>query len=351
MRVSMFIIERIPMRKFSSGAGAFGVLLVLAATGAQAAKPYQVIDISGAGTGSGEGTMPTAISGHSVITGYYSDGNRTSHGFVGTAAKTMAAFDAPGAGTASNQGTTPTGINELGTITGSYNDGHAHGFVRHADGSFETFSVMTDTTPMAINNNDVVTGYSQFIGFVRAADGTITQFSVPGGTNTYANAINGKGVIAGYDIAASDGSVHAFVRAADGTITGFDVPGADGTIAQSIDSKGDIVGYSYGGGNRQGFLRARNGMITSFQPPGCNVYSASINFDGNIVGQCLDSSFVGHGYIRHPDGSMEIYDAPGAGTLPSAGTYPAQIGPNGKSVGYYQDNAGVNHGYRLNAGR
>ena len=333
------------MRKSVLGAGVLGVALALAATAAQAAKPYQAIDIPGAGTGSGEGTMPTAISGHSVITGYYSDNNRVNHGFVGKASGTMTTFDVPGA----NQGTTPTGINEQGTITGTYGDGHAHGFVRHPDGSFETFSVMTDSNPTAINSKGVVTGYSQFIGFVRAADGTITPFSVPGGTNTYAMAINGKGVIAGYDIAATDGSVHAFVRATDGTMAPIDVPGADGTIAQSIDSKGDIVGYSYGGAGHQGFLRTKNGTITSFRPQGCDVYTASIAFDGDIVGQCVDSSFVSHGYIRHPDGSLETYSAPGAGNSPSAGTYPAQIGPNGKSVGYYQDNGGVNHGYRLNA--
>ena len=133
-------------------------------------------------TGTRLGFLPKIkdLTAYNRITGYYSDGNRVNHGFVGKASATMTTFDVPGA----NQGTTPTGINEQGTITGTYNDGHAHGFVRHTDGSFETFSVMTDTTPTAINNKGAVTGYSQFIGFVRTADGTITQFSVPGGTNT-----------------------------------------------------------------------------------------------------------------------------------------------------------------------
>ena len=71
-------------------------------------------DAPGAGTGSGQGTLPFAINPEGTITGYYNDANSVGHGFVRTAGGTIMTFDAP------NQvnGTNATAINAEGTVTG-----------------------------------------------------------------------------------------------------------------------------------------------------------------------------------------------------------------------------------------
>ena len=54
--------------------------------------------------------------------------------------------------------------------------------------------------------------------------------------------------------------------------------------------------------------------------------------------------------MRQPDGTITMYDVPGAGTGGTLGTLACAIAPNGKSVGFFVDNNGIYHGYRRNAG-
>jgi predicted membrane protein len=88
-------------------------------------------DVPEAGTGPGQGTFPGLIdclNPAGVITGFYTDANSASHGFVRAANGTITTFDAPGA----VNGTFPLSINPMGTVTGNYNDAsfEPHGFVR-----------------------------------------------------------------------------------------------------------------------------------------------------------------------------------------------------------------------------
>jgi hypothetical protein len=55
------------------------------------------------------------------------------HGFVRSPFGAITTFDAPGAGTASGQGTLPNTPNVFGVITGQYIDstGLHHGFLRY----------------------------------------------------------------------------------------------------------------------------------------------------------------------------------------------------------------------------
>jgi len=332
--------------------GVLGVIAALAAslTDASAASPFVSFDIPGAGTGSGQGTFATATSGKGLITGSFVDSNFIDHGFVGSVKDSFTTFDAPGADTDPNERTWPNGINSSGTVTGFYTTDHMHGFVRHSDGTFETFSVETDTNATAINNKGVVTGYGTHTGFVRAANGSITQFSPPGAASTLPLAINAKGAIAGYYFDSSDFR-HGFLRSPNGTIVTFDVPGGfDHVFANSINNNGDIAGYAYISSSSvfRAFLRTSDGTITVFNPSGCPTsFASGINFDGTIVGNCFAGDFTYHGFTRFPDGTITTYDAPNAGTG-GAGTFPTGIAANGKSVGHAQDNAGVHHGYRLN---
>src|ERR1700753_1679600 len=89
---------------------------LLAANSAQAAQPFAVFDVPGAGTSLGQGTFAMAMNSKNVIAGQYTDSNGTSHGFFGLATGTMTTFDAPGAGTGAGEGTIASAINKSGVI-------------------------------------------------------------------------------------------------------------------------------------------------------------------------------------------------------------------------------------------
>jgi hypothetical protein len=89
-------------------------------------------NVSGAGTGSGQGTVPEGNNLWGEITGNYIDASGVNHGFVRSPSGQISTFDAPGAGTASGQGTIPFTPNLFGAITGETIDSNGvfHGFLR-----------------------------------------------------------------------------------------------------------------------------------------------------------------------------------------------------------------------------
>lgn len=338
--------------------GIAAACVILSVTAVEAGSNQIVtFDAPGAGTTTGEGTYPTAINGKSVITGNYTDSNHVSHGIIGTATGAMTTFDAPDAGTDPDEGTHPTAINASGVVAGYYVSSKAHGFVRLSDGTFEEFDVGLgqDTMPTAINNKGIATGSAGLGAFVRKPNGNMSLFSVPGASTTSPHAINAAGTVAG-SYYLSDNTQHGFFRTSGGTITTFDVPGGfDRTYADGINSAGDITGYAVTGGISPayvGFVRkASDGSFSIFYNiTGCQVnyvFPSAINFDGTVVGSCLDENFVQHGFVRLSDGSITPFSAPNS----PGGTSPSAIAANGKTVGYANDVNFVAHGFRLNAGK
>lgn len=79
-------------------------------------------DVSGAGTGPGQGTFPENINGGGAITGQYVDASGVNHGFLRTRDGDITTFDVSAAGTSSGQGTIPTSNNPANAITGFYFD-------------------------------------------------------------------------------------------------------------------------------------------------------------------------------------------------------------------------------------
>jgi len=134
-------------------------------------------------------------------------------------------FNAPGAGTGSGQGTVPIGPNVWGSIVGFYFDTNSvtHGFLRATDGTFTTFDPTGSTCTTSGNLNDfgVIGGYysdSSGVshGFLRAPDGNITTFNVKGagtgsGQGTFTDASNQWCEITGWYIDAN-GVYHGFLR-------------------------------------------------------------------------------------------------------------------------------------------
>ena len=112
-----------------------------------------------------------------------------------------------------------------------------------------------------------------------------------------------------------------------GKIVTFDVPGVgtaagQGTYAYANNLQGEITGYwvdSNGVGH--GFVRHVNGNIVSFDAPGAGpmTQGEAINIEGYIVGGYVDSNNVGHGFLRAPDGTITSFDAPGADCSPISG--------------------------------
>ena len=89
-------------------------------------------NVTGAGTGSGQGTEGSSISDLGATTGNYIDSSGVNHGFLRGRSGAITTFNVSAAGTGSGQGTVPEGIDLLGEITGQYIDssGVNHGFVR-----------------------------------------------------------------------------------------------------------------------------------------------------------------------------------------------------------------------------
>jgi hypothetical protein len=90
-------------------------------------------------------------------------------------------------------------------------------------------------------------------GFVRDADGSFETFVAPGADQTEALGISSTGAVTGNYGAGN--ATHGFVRDPDGTITTFDYPGAADTFPTSINSSGAIAGYYWGSNGAAGFLR------------------------------------------------------------------------------------------------
>jgi hypothetical protein len=131
-------------------------------------------------------------------------------------------------------------------------------------------------------------------------------------------------------------------------------PSGCGTYAYASNGWGLIVGYNVDVNIvAHGFLRHPDGSIATFDAPGAGAsdgtsegtYATSINDQGEVAGQLLDANLVYHGFIRYPNGKFAIFDAPGAGTGAYQGTLGEGINQTGEAVGYYVDANNAGHGF------
>jgi hypothetical protein len=217
----------------------------------------------------------------------------------------------------------------------------------------------------------LLTTPASFAQHEEAARPAIHTIDAPGagtaaGQGTTAIVVSSAGRVMGSYID-SKGVYHGFLRSRTGAITTFDVPQAgtgpgQGTAPQSMNERGEVTGwYVDNSGSAHGFLRSPEGAFVSFDAPATGSGScgaggicasgtngASINADGVISGQFVDTEGVWHGLVRFPDGSMQTFDTPGGGTQAGQGTYVTftdGINPRGAIVGAYADAGGIFHGF------
>ena len=187
-------------------------------------------------------TAPQGINENGDITGYFADVNDGLRGFVRHKDGTFETFEAPDASTKEGTGTFGMYINAAGEITGYYNSGPfkgLHGFIRHKDGTFTDFDppgaiadnvahkdqdgylVRPVTGPMGISEGGEITGYfgdatGVSHGFLRHKNGTFETFDAPGASKdssggTLPQSINKGGDIVGYFFSDPDAVVHGFL--------------------------------------------------------------------------------------------------------------------------------------------
>ena len=337
-------------------------------------------DAPGAGTGSGEGTIPWGIVIGGWIQGDYIDSNGVYHGFLRSPHGHFTTFDVPGMGKGAGQGAVHVmGMNQELLIVGAYLDSNNayHGFLRTPHGKFTTFECpgagAGGTDAGAVNSDGLISAMyldsnGAWHGCVRRRDGSYIEYD-PAGSGTGA----GQGTNAGiFDTVTPEGAIvseylddnnmwHGYLRASDGTITEFNDPhaGPNGTLTDGINPKGEIWGVYIDANNLfHGFLRSPDGKFTEVDVPGAGtgtyqgtnacwyIYCyGGITPDGTVTGFYADSNSVYHGFLRSPRGHFTKFDANGAGTGTWQGTLPAAINPEGAIAGSYIDSNGVNHGF------
>jgi hypothetical protein len=262
-------------------------------------------------------------------------------------------FDAPGAipVAGSFDGTFPSSINNGGTIAGIYVDANTlyHGFLRSPGGEFTTLDAPGAGTSVGTR--------------FRALPASPATVNI----RTHSINTNDRGAITGNYFDSNNVS-HGFLHSPEGEFITVDAPGAssaagtfDGTFPSSINNDGTITGNFIDSKDlNHGFLRSPTGEFITFDASGAKSVPAagygtvpeSINDVGAITGHYIDVRDVTRGFLRSPVGRFTTFDAPGASSTAAFGfgTLPESINHPGAITGHYGDANGLYHGFLRSPG-
>ncbi|HEY1962182.1 MAG TPA: hypothetical protein VGG69_07185, partial [Rhizomicrobium sp.] len=170
----------------------------------------------------------------------------------------------------------------------------------------------------AINNSGVAAGFvttrtSRNYGVVRTPDGQTTVFRVGTSTDAVATGINEDATTTGYYLNPASRFLVGFIRLANGRLHAFVVAGQHGTTPQAINGRGTVTGdYEDSSFIGHGFVRQPDGTIVTFEVPGAlkGTYPRAINRAGDIAGRWQDGSGNYHGFVRTRDGTLTSFDVP-----------------------------------------
>jgi len=185
------------------------------------------------------------------------------------------------------------------------------------------------------------TGYH---GFLRHADGSFEVIDYPGGHDTQDFGVNDHGEVIGMYTDAND-VVHAF-RRLGGVLSNIDLPDAVETVPFSVNNAGQIAGemIKTDGTAGYGYVQRADGSFELFSHPAAppeSTFFISINNRGEILGAYLDADGAQHNFLRRGSKYLPV------GLPPSFGasyTSAQTINDGDDVVGFYQDADGVSHG-------
>jgi hypothetical protein len=302
-------------------------------------------------------TQPSAINASGTVVGRYqdNDGDGIQPGFIRDASGNFTALYAPLEGTTE---TTAVWINDAGQITGWYSDGKSsfHGFLRDKVGNYSSFDPpgSVRTQPQSINSAGQISGVyttsvtSLDVGFLRESTGTFVTFGGPGscGDSVLNAALSTSGEIAG-SCYYNGGTVTYFIRTAGGILTEYSDPFGGTVISVTAISDQDVLAgyYTDASGVGHGFWRDISG-VHSFDYPGATFTVATgINHSGTITGYYAGADAVRHGFVRDPLGNFTSFDGPNAEIKADHGTTPTAINNSGQITGQFDGRYGVTHGF------
>lgn len=180
-----------------------------------------------------------------------------------------------------------------------------------------------------------------------AIAGTYLEFDPPGAMSSSANGIDEKGDVAGIYFPSGGSHLAGYVRRKNGQ---FKSIVSDGNTVQlrAMNGRRQTTGYIAKTGPSAAFIADRAGHIEEFTVPGTDFADPkAINSNGDVAGTFNNSGypFVNHGFLRHSDGSFELFDAPGAGTGDTHGTTVMDMNANRTVAGFVWDDQDLYHGF------
>ena len=301
------------------------------------------------------GTQPLGVHQGTVVGMYYDGITGRSTGFSFSRSNGYQTFDAPNVD--SSVGTYAVGSDDAGRISGWFvdaSDFHVKSFVRARNGAMSVYEVpvqyIYDTYVFDMNSHGFVTG--QYLpssdnnshGYVRNPGGVIQNIMIPGNEYVIPWAINDDGLVAGYFAEQFYTEFKGFLRTIGGQYTTFTAPpecGFGEGHPLEMNSQADLIGTC---ANRaSSFLRKHGGGFVIIDYPGAvETVAHGIAANGDISGYYTNADFGVHGFIRHPNGSFESFDFPGA--APGT-TEVSRMDDDGNIVGTYYDANQVQRGF------
>lgn len=248
--------------------------------------------------------------------------------------------------------------NSAGEIVGYQTNtgGNTQGFLRLANGTFETISEPNNNTSLfpytnaySINTKGEIAGtyYNTttdlYTGFVYL-NGKYASYSVaglPSGSDTYVYGINDYGETCGFYQTPPTYATIPFINE-KGTIVTFTIPNATQGTCYAVNDKLEAAGYYYDGTTYHGFIRSASGTITVVDAPnvGTGTFLEGLNNSGWTSGHFLDTSNYEHGFLRSPAGKFTLINVTGAAVASGEGTAGGALTETCTVVGHYDPSSG-----------
>jgi len=212
-----------------------------------------------------------------------------------------------------------------------------------------------------LNDNGQVVGISQSAGGAthgfRYSGGSMADIGSLGG-DTYANAINAGGSVAGSAFSAAAGTFRAFRTAPGGSVGGasdlgtFPLSGSLDSFAYGIDAAGQTVGYAYNGTSNHAYRTTVAGGVTTASDlgtlGGSNSYANGINTSGQTAGYSDTAPDVNGNSVTHAFRTSAAGAMTDLGTLGGDNSYATALNAAGQVIGY-SDLNGSTHAFRTSA--